>query len=253
MDLAEWTLPLTNWYSWTPNEIGTPDRCSTLGNFPQDSIFRNGQVLLMCIPKLITCSVALAQTMALTIPTGIAASFDQTTPNLQSVKTLEAESIEGPIFWMDPRVRDRSNASQRVVVWFNKQLLGDGEAYLRRTRQLAKAQRTKLRQEAIQKLKETSDDSYSRARDHLNQLVADSVIENIQRHWIVNGISFTLAPNSAERLKAIPGVSRVFAKRRNAIRREKKRPSPDTRSTRNSEDPRPFSAYNSVLPRPPNY
>ena len=94
MDLAEWTLPLTNWYSWTPNEIGTPDRCSTLGNFPQDSIFRNGQVLLMCIPKLITCSVALAQTMALTIPAGIAASFDQTTPNLQSVKTLEAESIE---------------------------------------------------------------------------------------------------------------------------------------------------------------
>ena len=39
MDLAEWTLPLANWYSWTPNEIDTPDRCSTLGNFPQDSIF----------------------------------------------------------------------------------------------------------------------------------------------------------------------------------------------------------------------
>ena len=241
MDLAQWTLPLANWYSWTPNEIGPPDRCSTLGNFPQDSIFRNGQVLLMCIPKLITCSVALAQTMALTIPAGVASSFDQTTSNLQSVETLEAESIEEPVFWMDPRVRDRSNASQRVVVWFNKQLLGDGEAYLRRTRQLANAQRTTLRQEAIQKLKETSDHSYSRAGDHLNQLVADGVIENIQRHWIVNGISLTLAPNSTERLQAIPGVSRVFAKRRNAIRPEKKRPSPKTRSTRSSEDPHPFS------------
>ena len=195
-----------------------------------------------CLPKLITCNFALAQIMAFIIPAGVASYFDQTTSNVQSVKTLEVESIKGPAFWLDPRVKDRSNTSQRVVVWFNKQLLGDGEAYLRRTRQLANAQRTTLRQEAIQKLKETSKHSYSRAQAHLNRLIEDGVIENIQRHWIVNGISLTLAPNSAERLEEIPGVSRVFAKRRNATRRETKRTPSNTRPTHKSKEPsRPFS------------
>ena len=125
-----------------------------------------------------------------------------------------AEQIKGPKFWIDPRVHQRSETPQRVVVWFDRQLLGDGAAYARRSQEFSGLRRTDLRQEVVRRLKETSDRSFATAEDQLNKLAQAGTIRDLRRHWIINGVSFTLTANSTNQLETIPGACRVFSKRR---------------------------------------
>jgi hypothetical protein len=135
---------------------------------------------------------------------------------LDSIVPHQAETIKGPKFWIDPRVSQRAESPQRVVVWFNQQFLGDGEAYARRSQEFSGARRTHLRQEMIRLLKDTSDNSFATAEAQLNKLTQSGIIRDLRRHWIINGVSFTLAANSTQQLESIPGACRVFSKRQGA-------------------------------------
>jgi subtilisin family serine protease len=162
-------------------------------------------------PSLLSFAAGVMAVCYLSLP------WHATGGEVQSVAPLQiklsTEQVKGPTYWIDPRIHQRDEKPQRIVVWFDEQFLGDGEAYARRSKDLAGARRTLLREEVIQLLKETSDRSFADAKPQLEKLAQAGTIRDLQRHWIINGVSFTLAAHSAHHLETIPGACRVFSKR----------------------------------------
>lgn len=136
-----------------------------------------------------------------------------TSPAKAQLEELVPEPVSGDGIWLDPRIEERAEGPQRIVVWFDQQLLGDGAAYARRAKQLAGSRRTQLREVAVTQLKRLSDDSYAKAEKEIQVLIDNEVIANVQRHWIINGFSCNLAAHSHQHLAAVPGVKKVFSKR----------------------------------------
>eukprot|EP01047_Picozoa_sp_COSAG01_P088527 COSAG01_NODE_20873_length_930_cov_1.487365_1_plen_185_part_10 len=118
-----------------------------------------------------------------------------------------------------------------VKVWFDRQLLGDGKAYLRRASEFDAIPRSVLRSRCIDELKRESDASFFRAKKTLDQLKASGILSDIRQHWIVNGFSATARVSDIQRVKEIPGVSKIFIVRKS---KPTKTAAPISRSEKNS-------------------
>ncbi|NNE94062.1 MAG: S8/S53 family peptidase [Verrucomicrobiales bacterium] len=121
---------------------------------------------------------------------------------------FKTEPLAGEGIWVDPRLEKIADGPQfRVTVWFEQQLLGDGEAFLRRAKEVDSIGRTKLREQSIAALKSASEEAQKAARAELEKLEA---VSNVEFHWIVNGFSCVTKKAGIDGLKSVPGVRKIF-------------------------------------------
>ena len=149
----------------------------------------------------------------LTLVTLAAASLAAQEPAASS-NLLETERITPAKVWVMPPHQQRRAGDIRVTVWFEEQLLGDGQAYKRRSQEWAGRRRRELRTAAIATLKHLSSQTHARAVDSLQKLIDRKLIFDLQRLWIINGFTCTARTEAAvEALKEVPGVARIFRSR----------------------------------------
>ena len=122
---------------------------------------------------------------------------------------IPAESLDGKGVWISPDIKPSTN-SIRVAVWFDKQLLGDGEAYSRRAKTFSKIGRQELRKSSIASLKKISADSHKKAEEDLNKLIKKGTIKDLKKHWVVNGFSCSTTEAELEELSKVEGVKKIF-------------------------------------------
>ena len=137
---------------------------------------------------------------------------------------LATERLEGEGVWIDEafKARFRQNRRARATIWFDDQLLGDGEAYARRSREFSGRKRGELGEAAARTLKAIHERSWSKAAPRIRELVDKGMISQPGRHWIVNGFSCITVKEHLESLRSIPGVKKIFA----APRLPPRRPAP---------------------------
>jgi Subtilase family len=127
--------------------------------------------------------------------------------------SVPATSTSPPV-WFDPAWSDSSSfrpgQTERATVWFDRQLIGEGNAYARRTRELANAKRRPLRRLMLDSLKAMNEASWARAKPVLDRLEAEGIVAGCHRHWIVNGFTCDVPGGNPARLADVPGVARVF-------------------------------------------
>ena len=97
-----------------------------------------------------------------------------------------------------------------VKVWFAPQFLGDGAAYLRRAKEFSGSGRRELRSMVVATLKQTSNDSYKKAEEQIQQLLDNQAITGFERHWIVNGFTCSTNAEGLDALQRVPGVKKIF-------------------------------------------
>ncbi len=149
----------------------------------------------------------------LTLVTLAAAALAAQEPAASS-NLLETERITPAKVWVMPPHQQRRAGDIRVTVWFEEQLLGDGQAYKRRSQEWAGRRRRELRTAAIATLKHLSSQTHARAVDSLQKLIDRKLIFDLQRLWIINGFTCTARTEAAvEALKEVPGVARIFRSR----------------------------------------
>lgn len=121
---------------------------------------------------------------------------------------IAIERLSGDGVWLDPRAEgQKADAKFRVTVWFEEQLLGDGEAYLRRAKEFDDLGRTELRKQVVALLKATSETSRERALPDLKKFKS---VSDLEFHWIVNGFSCVTNRAGLDDLKEVPGVRKIF-------------------------------------------
>ena len=145
-------------------------------------------------------------------------SKGQAQPGTQRVPPIEkgllaSERLEGEGTWVDEafKTRFRQNRRARATIWFDDQLLGDGEAYTRRSREFSGRRKGELGAAAIRTLKAIHERSWKKAAPRIQQLLEAGMISQLERHWIVNGFSCITVKEHLERLRAVPGVKKIFA------------------------------------------
>ncbi len=175
---------------------------------PSNRISTLGRHLVTCLA--ITAVVSLAETRVL-----------DATDFLQQPIVMETVAVEG--IWIDPKLRDlaqngkseterRANQQELTVkVWFDRQLLGTGDAYRRRAIKFSGAGRKQLRIQVVKALQNLSDSSHAKASKSLKRLQADGVISNLHPHWIINGFTCTTSLGGITQLKSVPGVKKIFS------------------------------------------
>ena len=137
-----------------------------------------------------------------------------------AIPTPTPERIQDPS-WVDPgfgkkgwqttECRTLGRALPvRAVAWFDQQLLGDGQAYARRTEAWADAPRLELRKRVIRKLKAMNAESYAAIKPALARLEKQGKVRDCRPHWIVNSFSCEVAGLEPVALSKLPGVSKVF-------------------------------------------
>ena len=62
-------------------------------------------------------------------------------------------------------------------------------------------------------MKQASNASWKTAQESVATLVEQKVLSNVERHWIVNGFSCSVARDSLKSLEKIPGVRKIFCAR----------------------------------------
>lgn len=153
---------------------------------------------------------------------------------------LTMEPVSGEGVWVDPKLRE-GNVNRRlsvgeltIKVWFDKQFLGTGDAYRRRVAEFSNAKRRELRALMVKDLQALSEASHAVANDALQTLQDDAVIRDLQRHWIVNGFTCKTTIAGLEKIKAVPGVKKIFLANRSVVRRTEWQSAipPTTRSTK---------------------
>ena len=99
--------------------------------------------------RTITCLLGLVYGLLLLLLTPNVLSADQ--PLVRRVPPLRdgllvSEKLVGQGIWTDPALENRFRQKRRVrvSVWFDDQLLGDGKAYLRRSKEFSGRQRGEL-------------------------------------------------------------------------------------------------------------
>ncbi|MFP6751075.1 MAG: S8 family serine peptidase, partial [Pirellulaceae bacterium] len=134
---------------------------------------------------------------------------------------LATEKMVGDGTWVDPAlaVRFRQMKRVKVSIWFEEQLLGDGQAYSRRAGEFAGRKRSELRTAAIETLKAIHARSWKKAQPHIKKLVKQRAISAVEPFWIVNGFSCAIAEDQLESLKLIPGVKMIFARPQRGVNR----------------------------------
>ena len=127
---------------------------------------------------------------------------------------LTTEKLVGEGIWVDPafEIRFRQLRRVKVTIWFDEQLLGDGQAYMRRAGEFAERKRTELRIAAVQTLKAIHARSWKQARSAIDKLIKQEKISGVEDFWIVNGFTCTTVKENLESLKSIPGVKMIFAR-----------------------------------------
>lgn len=155
-------------------------------------------------PVGIALFLAYAVISGLGIPRPIAAREDA------EIAPLPLESLPGEGCWVDPRLAKVPLPQFRVTGWFEAQLLGDGEAYSRRTAELTEIGRRELRQRARRSLQEASRASQAESGPALEALVDAETISALEFHWIVNGFTCQTSTQGIEALSEIPGVRCLF-------------------------------------------
>lgn len=124
------------------------------------------------------------------------------------------EATAGDGVWVSGAL-PQSNPSRPVVVkvWFDRQFLGDGSAYLRRAKEFSGSKRRELRERVVATLRDVSGTSFANAEQDLQALLEDGTIRDLQRHWVVNGFSCVTTAPGVDLLKSVPGVKKVFVTR----------------------------------------
>ncbi|MEE3054281.1 MAG: S8 family serine peptidase [Planctomycetota bacterium] len=126
---------------------------------------------------------------------------------------LASERLQGKGAWVDEafKVRFRQNRRARATIWFDDQLLGDGEAYTRRSREFSGRKRGELGRAAARTLKAIHERSWNKAAPRIRELIEKGMISQLERHWIVNGFSCITVKEHLESLRSVPGVKKIFA------------------------------------------
>ena len=126
---------------------------------------------------------------------------------------LASERLQGKGAWVDEafKVRFRQNRRARATIWFDDQLLGDGEAYTRRSREFSGRKRGELGSAAARTLKAIHERSWNKAAPRIRELIEKGMISQLERHWIVNGFSCITVKEHLESLRSVPGVKKIFA------------------------------------------
>ena len=132
------------------------------------------------------------------------------TSGAENSQSQGGEVVEGEGIWLDPSIESAADGPVRVTVWFDRQLLGDGKAYERRSKEFAGKNRRELRTEIVALLKRLSEVSYAAAKGALERRAAKGEIRDVERHWIVNGFSCTTTAAGARALVGVPGVKKIF-------------------------------------------
>lgn len=132
--------------------------------------------------------------------------------------TLKAEKLAGDGLWVDPALLaalENNPKSTPVLVWFDQQLLGSGDAYQRRRDEFSTMTRSMLREAALSTLKQISAMSWRKADKKIQSLVKAKVLSEPRAMWIVNGFTARLHGGELEKLKKVPGVKKIFLGRGN--------------------------------------
>ena len=157
---------------------------------------------------------------------------------------IKTEAVSGEGIWIDPRIKlsakpansqtSPSKFKQEITVkvWFDRQVLGTGDAYQRRAMEFAASRRRELRRNMVETLQQLSESSLKKADIQLRKLQSEGAIKNLQPHWIINGFTCTTTVEDIAKLETIPGVKKIF----HAANLERKRGSlqPAIPETRNS-------------------
>ncbi len=165
------------------------------------------------IPRL-GCAVLLA-----VFTTRSAAAVEQIPPLAKGLLATEKMVADGT--WVDPALAARFRQVKRVKisVWFEEQLLGDGQAYSRRAKEFAGRKRSELRTAAIETLKAIHARSWKKAQPDIRKLVKQRAISAVEPYWIVNGFSCATTEDQLESIKSIPGVKMIFARPQRGVNR----------------------------------
>ena len=117
------------------------------------------------MPRLL-CAVLLAVVISRS-----AAAVEQIPPLAEGLLATEKLVADGT--WVDPALEARFRQVKRVKisVWFEEQLLGDGQAYRRRAGEFAGQKRSELRAAAIETLKAIHARSWKKAQPDIRKLV----------------------------------------------------------------------------------
>ncbi|MEE3054993.1 MAG: S8 family serine peptidase [Planctomycetota bacterium] len=126
---------------------------------------------------------------------------------------LASERMQGDGAWVDEafKVRFRQNRRARATIWFDDQLLGDGEAYRRRSVEFSGRRRGELGRAAARTLKAIHERSWNKAAPRIRELIEKGMVSQLERHWIVNGFSCITVKEHLESLRSVPGVKKIFA------------------------------------------
>ena len=113
--------------------------------------------------------------------------------------------------WVDPAIQQTSE-EQPIVVWFENQLLPNGDSFKKKTAELSGRKRIALRLEIIEDLKERSKQSYAEVESELQRLEDEGLISDLKAHWIINGFSCQVKGEGLVRIKELKGVAKIFLK-----------------------------------------
>ena len=174
---------------------------------PLDSLINNQPVRLQLLTTL-------GLLLALLTP----CSKGQAQPGAQRIPPIKkgllaTERLEGEGTWIDEafKTRFRQSRRARATIWFDDQLLGDGEAYARRSGEFSRRRRSELGKAAARTLKAIHERSWNKAEPRIRELVDKGMISEPQRHWIVNGFSCITVKEHLESLRSVPGAKKIFA------------------------------------------
>ena len=131
---------------------------------------------------------------------------------------LSVENVEGEGIWKDPLLERVATGTTPVTAWFDRQFLGDGKAFVRRSQEFSGQPRCELAKRVVETLKTISEQSYRNAESSVRQLVEEEKISSVRWHWIVNGFSCSATPEGIDALKSVPGIKKVFMGRRTPFR-----------------------------------
>ncbi|MBX2817150.1 MAG: S8 family serine peptidase [Saprospiraceae bacterium] len=127
---------------------------------------------------------------------------------MESGKSVGGNEV---LFTMDDVLRIDSGVV-RVVVWFDDQLLLEGGSFLKKIQELGDVSRSALRTRVMAQLKEKSKHSFRQNEGQLRALERRGQIQDIRRHWIINGFSCSVTREGKKALLALDGISKIFDK-----------------------------------------
>lgn len=127
-------------------------------------------------------------------------------------QTLSTEKVSAQSVWLDPAINTDA-PSQRIVIWFDEQFLGNGDSFEKRTKEFAGQKRSVLSRRVVQTLKGLNQKSITKVKAALNQLESSGEIKELTPHWIVNGFSAVVTKEGLASIQKLSGVSKIFHKR----------------------------------------